>query len=87
MIHEYTDARVETETLDLRHFGIAALRRLLAIVRREAIQIIHWNFYEPIKNPYFWALTLLIPGVKHYYTDHISRPAGGSSSSADSDVS
>ena len=73
---EYADARVEVEMLDLRRFRIATLRHLLGIVRRHAIEIVHWNFYEPIKNPYLWAMSVLAPGVKHYYTDHISRPLG-----------
>jgi glycosyltransferase involved in cell wall biosynthesis len=75
-IREYATAGIEVEMLDLRRFRIAALRRLLGIVRRHAIEIVHWNFYEAVKNPYLWAMTVLAPSVKHYYTDHNSRRTG-----------
>src|SRR5208337_3884473 len=42
VIREFRDAGIETEMLDLRRFRIATLRRLLAIVRHHAIEIIHW---------------------------------------------
>ncbi len=70
---EFNRAGVEAQMLDLRRFDRTTLRRLMGIVCRHAIEIVHWNFYEPIKNPYLWALTVLAPGVRHYYTDHISR--------------
>lgn len=70
---EFDRAGVEAQMLDLRQFDRVTLRRLLGIVRRHSIEIVHWNFYEPIKNPYLWALTALAPEIRHYYTDHNSR--------------
>jgi glycosyltransferase involved in cell wall biosynthesis len=73
VMREYANAGVEVAMLDLRRFRISTLRHLLAIMHENAIEIIHWNFCEPIKNPYLWATSVLTPGVSHYYTDHNSR--------------
>jgi glycosyltransferase involved in cell wall biosynthesis len=72
---EYRAAGVAAEWLDLRTFQLRVLFRLARIVRENAIEVVHWNFYEPIRNGYVWGLSLLVPGVRHYFTDHISRPA------------
>jgi glycosyltransferase involved in cell wall biosynthesis len=75
VIWKLRQSALEVETLDLRPFRVATLARLLAIVRQHAIEVIHWNFYHPINNPYLWALKVLTPGIRHFYTDHISRQA------------
>ena len=63
--------------LDLRKFRFRTLLRLLWLVKTHAIDVVHWNFFEPVKNGYVWGLSLLAPGVRHYFTDHVSRPALG----------
>lgn len=68
----YENAGLEAEYLDLYHFKLSSLRRLLYLIRRWRIQVIDWNFYAPI-NFYFLSLLLLAPGVRHYHTDHNSR--------------
>ena len=42
-------------------------------MRRNRIDIVHWNFVAPLSNGYLWGLSLLCPGVRHWYTDHNSR--------------
>lgn len=69
---QYSEIGLLPTSLDLHTFSIAGLRRLLRLVRENAIEIIHWNFYHPI-NPYIWALSALTPGIRHYITDHNSR--------------
>jgi glycosyltransferase involved in cell wall biosynthesis len=70
---QFTRRGLEAECLDLRTFDVATLWRLLGLVRRHGIQIVHWNFTHPTNNPYLWGLALLAPWVRHWYTDHISR--------------
>lgn len=70
----YSADGLDAAELDLTRFSVAKLTKLHALIRRHAIEIVHWNFYAPITNPYLWALSVLAPGVKHVYTDHISRP-------------
>ena len=70
----FHDAGLPAECLDLHVFRREAARRLLYLVRRERIDVVHWNFTHPTRNPYFWLLRLLAPRVAHYLTDHISRP-------------
>jgi len=76
--NQYAQEGLAVEALDLVHFRPDTLCRLLGLTRRHRIEVVHWNFYEPVFNGYLWALTALRPGVKHYFTDHISRPATGS---------
>jgi glycosyltransferase involved in cell wall biosynthesis len=78
MASRHEEQWVDVEWLDLRAFRWATLRRLLRLVRDHGIEVVHWNFYNPLVNGYLWALSVLAPRVKHYYTDHISRPAGAS---------
>jgi glycosyltransferase involved in cell wall biosynthesis len=63
--------------MDLRTFTAQRAYTLSQILRRERIDLIHWNFTHPIANGYLWAISVLNPGVRHWFTDHISRPAGG----------
>ncbi len=72
---QFEDRGVRAECLDLIPFRLAALRRLRQLIERECIDVVHWNFTHPLGNPYLWALSVLTPRLKHYYTDHVSRPA------------
>lgn len=76
---DYQRRGIQAEDLDLTSFQISRLFQLAGLVRRYRIEIVHWNFYEPLRNPYLWGLSLLAPFVAHYYTDHISRVVRGSS--------
>jgi glycosyltransferase involved in cell wall biosynthesis len=66
-------AGVPIACLEMGGFSWHVLASLLSLMRRFEIEAVHWNFTEPIRNSYLWWLTLLKPGVRHYYTDHISR--------------
>ncbi len=71
---EYQAEGLSAESLDLRQFRLGTLFQLARLVKRHRIDVVHWNFFEPVKNGYVWGLSLLAPGVRHYFTDHISRP-------------
>jgi hypothetical protein len=64
---------VAIECLDLRRFRLRTLRHLLALIKRNRIDLVHWNFLAPLSNGYVWALTLLRPRLRHFFTDHNSR--------------
>src|SRR5262249_49635315 len=66
-------AGVPIACLDLGRFRWKVLWQLLDLIRRNRINVLHWNFSPPLSNSYVWWLTLLRPGVKHYFTDHNSR--------------
>jgi glycosyltransferase involved in cell wall biosynthesis len=72
-VPEFRDAGLATACLDLRRFRWSTLRRLLGLIRRERIDVVHWNFFSPLGNAYLWWLSLLAPTVRHYFTDHNSR--------------
>ena len=72
---QYAQDGLGVEAMDLSQFRLGMLRRLLGVIRQYRIEVVHWNFYHPVFNGYLWALTVLKPGVEHYFTDHISRPA------------
>ena len=69
----FREAGVEVAFLDLERFSFRTLGRLLGLVSRHAIEVAHWGMLPPLYNPYVWALTLLRPRVRHYFTDHSSR--------------
>jgi len=69
----YHDAGLAAECLDLTHFRPGRLWQLVRLIRRQRIEIIHWNFTPPLLNRYLWGLTLLAPHLQHYFTDHNSR--------------
>ncbi len=69
---QYREVGFIPESLDLHKFSLASLWRLLSLVRRNRIDVVHWNFYSPI-NPYMLAMSILVPGVQHFLTDHNSR--------------
>ncbi len=75
---QYSQEGLLAADLDLARFRLGTLRRLLTMIRHHRIEVVHWNFYHPVFNGYLWALTALRPGIEHYFTDHISRPAPGS---------
>jgi L-malate glycosyltransferase len=78
----YERAGLAVEWLDLAILNLATLSRLVQIIRRNQIELVHWNLYRPV-NPYLCFLTFVMPGLRHYLTDHITRelppvlPAGG----------
>ncbi len=72
---QYVREGLPVEALDLSRFRFRALWRLVQLVRKNRIDVVHWSFYHPLFNAYLWALTALTPWVEHYFTDHISRPA------------
>jgi glycosyltransferase involved in cell wall biosynthesis len=76
-VPEFRDAGVAVECLDLTRFSWGSCRRLLRLVSEHRIEVVHWNFTQPLNNPYLWALSLLRPMVSHYYTDHNSRTVPG----------
>jgi glycosyltransferase involved in cell wall biosynthesis len=69
---QYRALGLHVEALDLHQFSLSNLRRLLGFIRRYDIELVHWNFYNPL-NPYVVALTTLRPSLKHFMTDHNSR--------------
>jgi glycosyltransferase involved in cell wall biosynthesis len=82
-LDRFHDCGIEAACLDLRRFRWSSLRQLLRLVKQHRIEVVHWNFTSPLHNSYFWCLTLLRPGITHYFTDHNSRwlplppPPGG----------
>src|SRR4051812_27382010 len=54
---QYDALGLRASSLDMTRFRLARLARLLALIRREKIQVVHWNFYAPLSNPYLWAIT------------------------------
>jgi L-malate glycosyltransferase len=69
----YQAEGLSAESLDLRTFRPGTLFQLARLVKTYAIDVVHWNFFEPVKNGYVWGLSLLAPKVRHYFTDHNSR--------------
>ena len=71
----YRASGLRAECLDLSEFHPATLAALVRLVRARRIEVVHWNFYEPVRNGYVWGLSLWTPRVRHFFTDHTSRPA------------
>lgn len=72
VIERYRAAGLTVDGLDLHKFRMSTLLHLLALVWKNRIGIVHWNFYSPI-NPYVWLITVFAPHVVHVRTDHTSR--------------
>jgi glycosyltransferase involved in cell wall biosynthesis len=72
----YQGAGLEYVALDLDRFRLGTLNGLLRLVARRGIEVVHWNFFPPLTNGYVWAMSALAPRVKHFLTDHNSRPPG-----------
>jgi glycosyltransferase involved in cell wall biosynthesis len=75
---EFTGADLRVEALDLNRFDLSTLRRLIRLIRKARIDVVHWNFY-PVVNPYVLLLSVM-NHARHYWTDHSSRDASGVSS-------
>jgi len=71
--HRYRDAGLTATSLNLNQFNHSTLRRLLQLIDDHRIDVVHWNLYDPI-NGYVTALRFLRPKLRHYLTDHNSRP-------------
>ncbi|HVS37513.1 MAG TPA: glycosyltransferase family 4 protein [Gemmataceae bacterium] len=71
----YRDADLDFAALDLSRFRLAALVQLFGLIRKHRIEIVDWNFLQPLTNAYLWALSLIAPRVEHVFTDHNSRNA------------
>jgi glycosyltransferase involved in cell wall biosynthesis len=78
----YQAAGLEAGWLNLGAFDFTTLRQLMRLIHQHKIELLHWNFYRPL-NWYVWSLTILMPRLRHYLTDHNTRelpifpPAGG----------
>ena len=48
----FQEAGIETECLDLRSFHWARLARLLRLIARRRITLVHWNFTDMLRNSY-----------------------------------
>jgi glycosyltransferase involved in cell wall biosynthesis len=69
----YAAAGLSVAFLDVSRFGPWRLLRLLGLMVRHRVEVVHWNFFPPLRNRYVWALSLLAPWARHYLTDHNSR--------------
>jgi glycosyltransferase involved in cell wall biosynthesis len=75
---EFTGPDLRVEALNLNRFDLTTFRRLLRLMRKARIDVVHWNFY-PVVNPYVLLLSVM-NHARHYWTDHSSRDASGVSS-------
>jgi glycosyltransferase involved in cell wall biosynthesis len=66
-------AGLPTASLNLWGFRWSTFYRLNALIGRQRIQLMHWNFYPPV-NAYVGLLSVLRPRLQHFFTDHNSRP-------------
>ncbi|MCI0684500.1 MAG: glycosyltransferase [Gemmataceae bacterium] len=72
-VEQFRRRGVSAECLELRGLRLATLWKLWRLVQRRRIHAIHWNFTNPLLNPYVWSLSVLAPTVRHAFTDHNSR--------------
>jgi glycosyltransferase involved in cell wall biosynthesis len=70
---QYAGEGLPVEAMDLTRFQPARVKQLLGLIRRNRIEVVHWNFYAPLANGYIWLLSVLAPRVEHHFTDHMSR--------------
>ena len=77
--NRYRDAGLTATSLNLGQFTLSTLRRLLHLIDHHRIDVVHWNLYHPM-NGYVSSLRLLRPRLRHYLTDHNSRPQSFTSS-------
>jgi glycosyltransferase involved in cell wall biosynthesis len=77
----FQPAGIESECIDLRVFRWSRLLQLSRLITRHRIQVIHWNFTEPLRNGYLWWISIFHPRVSHLFTDHISRASEAPQSS------
>ncbi len=69
---QYAAFGLPADALDLHNLSFGTLQRLLQLIHRHRITLLHWNFYNPF-NPYVLILSVLVPRLVHYFTDHNSR--------------
>lgn len=69
----YLRAGLTATSLTLGQFSFLTLRKLLHLIDHHRIDVVHWNLYHPI-NAYAACLRFLRPKLRHYLTDHNSRP-------------
>src|SRR5947207_7656953 len=62
-VEQFRRRGLAAECLELRRFRWRTLWRLLRVLRRERIEVVHWNFMPPLTNWYVWALSLFAPLV------------------------
>ncbi len=72
-MEDFTSQGIPSVFGDFSRFSVANLGRLVKLIDDNRIDAVHWNMFSPLRNPYLWALKVRRPGVKHLYTDHISR--------------
>src|SRR5947209_2786207 len=58
-LDDYHSRGVPAECLDLGRFRLGTLMAMRRLVRRERIDVIHWNFVDPLANPSLWGLSPL----------------------------
>ena len=68
----YRAAGLNVEWLNLGAFCFATLWRLMRLIRETRVELVHWNLYHPV-NLYMLSLALLLPRLRHYLTDHVTR--------------
>lgn len=64
---------VRAACIDFDRFTLDRLRKLIRLVDENEIDIVHWSYFHPTRNPWMWALTIARPRLRHWYTDHVSR--------------
>lgn len=69
----YESAGLTATFLTLGRFNLLTLGKLLALIDLHHIDVVHWNLYHPL-NGYALLLRVLRPAVRHFLTDHNSRP-------------
>ncbi len=69
----YRRAGLAATSLPLGRFNIHTFRKLLHLIDKHRIDVVHWNLYHPL-NGYAAALRVIRPRLRHYLTDHNSRP-------------
>lgn len=70
---QFRSRGIDAVCLDLTRFSWRPLLALRRFIRSRKIDVLHWNFTEPLSNAYLWWLSLLTPRVHHWFTDHSSR--------------
>src|SRR5713101_9731848 len=73
---QYRRHGLEVAFLDLERFRLGTLRRLLRLIHGNRIAVVHWNMCPPA-NAYLLALRVIAPSLRHFFTDHSSRPEPG----------
>src|SRR5258708_3530718 len=66
-VSQFQPYGIDARCLELRRFSWHALRALCRLIREQRVDLVHWNFMPPLTNRYLWALSLLTPGVRHWF--------------------